>query len=106
MGIYICFGGCIILSALWILSVLMVKWIGSPILSCFFDFVLTIMVFALFAAGLYLNREQPNTSKTDLSIIQEELRESSEIDERTISSIQELASPAQEVTSDSTRVLP
>lgn len=100
MGIYICFGGCILLSAFWVLSVLMVKWIGSPGLSCVFDFILTIMVLAMFTVGLYLNSRQPNRQMTEMPIIQEESWGSRGMDEEQMGSIQELASPAQETLPD------
>lgn len=96
MVIYICLGGCVILSALWILSVLLLKRIGSSGLSRVIDFVVTISVIGMFALGTYLYINQQYTLDTQAQTSQNEHGKEQDADGEQIDQLLEIATPAQE----------
>ncbi|MCI9501432.1 MAG: hypothetical protein HFG76_05445 [Hungatella sp.] len=60
MGIYIIFGGCIVLAVVWMLMSLPVRRTAEPGVVLAFDIAATVLVIALFGAGTYAYVGQQN----------------------------------------------
>lgn len=75
MGIYIIFGGCIVLAVVWMLMSLPVRRTAEPGVVLAFDIIATVLVVALFGAGTYAYVGQQNR-KTQEVAGQEQLQES------------------------------
>ena len=101
MGIYICLGGCVSLSAIWILSVLMLKRIGSGGLLRVFDFVVTIAVIGMFALGTYLYINQQHTLDTQVQMPQNESGAEQDANGGQTGQLSEISTPTQEPLSTS-----
>ena len=86
MGIYICLGGCVILSAIWILSVLMLKRIG---------------LIGMFALGTYLYINQQHTLDTQVQMPQNESGAEQDANGGQTGQLSEISTPTQEPLSTS-----
>lgn len=97
MKIYICFGGCVLLSVFWIVSVLLLKRIGSWGLSRVFDFFITIAVIGMFALGAYFYISQQHTVRAEMQIPEDGLGKIPGTAGGQTGQGQDIASPAQEI---------